>query len=173
VSDGPRTPYPPDVDDEAPPLRDLVDAADVVLEDQDWANRRSSRLALRRVEVRRCRLTGADLGEATLSDTVFQESVLDLVGLRFAKLERVIFRDCRMSEADFYEASLKDVLFERCVLRDATFSSIKVDRVELRGCDLSGVLGVEALRGARMTWNDVLASAPLLAAALGIQIVDD
>ena len=32
--------------------------------------------------------------------------------------------------------------------------------------------GVEALRGARMPWNDVLENAPLFANALGIEIIE-
>jgi hypothetical protein len=32
--------------------------------------------------------------------------------------------------------------------------------------------GVEALRGARMPWNDVLENGPLFAAALGLEITD-
>jgi uncharacterized protein YjbI with pentapeptide repeats len=102
----------------------------------------------------------------------FDDCRLDLVNLRFAKFERVVFRDCRMSECDFHEASLKDVLFERCQLREATFSSATVQRVEVRGCDLAGLQGVEALRGIRMPWNDVLENAQLFASALGIDIVD-
>jgi hypothetical protein len=47
-----------------------------------------------------------------------------------------------------------------------------VERVELRGCDLAGARGVEALRGARMTWNDVIENAALFASAVGIEIVD-
>ena len=46
------------------------------------------------------------------------------------------------------------------------------ERVELRGCDLAGVRGAEALRGARMTWNDVIENAALFATALGIEVVD-
>ena len=103
----------------------------------DWANSRPVRgLAARRAELRTCRLTGAELAEAELSDVTFDDCRLDLVNLRFAKLERVVFRDCRMSECDFEEAALKDVLFERCELREATFSSAALQRVELRGCDL-------------------------------------
>jgi hypothetical protein len=47
-----------------------------------------------------------------------------------------------------------------------------VKRVELRGCDLTGLRGVEALKGARMPWNDVLENGPLFAAALGLEILD-
>jgi uncharacterized protein YjbI with pentapeptide repeats len=102
----------------------------------------------------------------------FTDCRLDLVGLRIAKLERVAFRDCRMTECDLQDAALTDVLFENCELREATFTGVKLKRVELRGCDLTGLRGVEALRGARMPWNDVLENGPLFAAALGLEIVD-
>ena len=107
-----------------------------------------------------------------MSDVTFDDCRLDLVNLRFARLERVVFRDCRMSECDLSEAFLKDVLFERCQLREATFSAATLQRVELRGCDVAGVRGVESLRGARMPWNDVLENAPLFATAVGIEIID-
>jgi uncharacterized protein YjbI with pentapeptide repeats len=126
----------------------------------------------RRVELRGCRFTGAELAEAKVSDVTFDDCRLDLVNLRFATLERVVFRDCQMSECDLYEASLKDVLFERCQLREATLAAATIHRVELRGCDLAGVRGVESLRSARMPWNDVLGNAPLFAIAVGIEIIE-
>jgi uncharacterized protein YjbI with pentapeptide repeats len=147
----------------------LVDA---VVRDVDWANRQSRGLVARRAELHRCRLTGAELAEAVLTDVTFADCRLDLVGLRIAQLERVAFRDCRMAECDLHGASLTDVLFERCELREATLSGVKLKRVELRSCDLAGLRGVEALRGARMPWNDVLENGPLFATALGLEIVD-
>jgi uncharacterized protein YjbI with pentapeptide repeats len=172
VSKPPRSPYPPDIAEEPEAAVEFGDLVDAVARDCDWANRRSQRFAAQRVELRRCRLTGAELAEATLRDLTFDECRLDLVGLRFAQLERVVFRDCRMSECDFYGSSLTDVLFERCELREATFSTCTLQRVELRGCDLAGVRGAEALRGARMPWSDVIDNAGLFATTLGIQIVD-
>jgi uncharacterized protein YjbI with pentapeptide repeats len=169
-----QAPYPPDLVD-AEPAEEIGfgELVDVIAKDLDWANRRSLRFSALRVELRRCRLTGADLAEAVLRDVTFDECRLDLVGLRHAKLERVVFRDCRMSECDLYGASLKNVLFERCELREATLSTATLERVELRGCDLTGVRGAEALQGARMPWNDVLQNAPLFAAVVGIEVVDD
>jgi uncharacterized protein YjbI with pentapeptide repeats len=168
----PRTPYPPDLAAGSTPVRDFGDLADVEVENADWANERAPGFVARRVELRHCRLTGAELAEATLIDVTFLECRLDLVGLRVASLERVVFRDCRMTECDFDGASLKDVLFEHCELREATLTSAKIQRVELRACDLVGLRGVETLRGARMPWNDVLENAPLFADALGIQIIE-
>ncbi|MGH2936410.1 MAG: pentapeptide repeat-containing protein [Gaiellaceae bacterium] len=117
-------------------------------------------------------MTGAGLAEATLGDMTFAECRLDLAALRMAKLERVVFRNCRMEECDLYDTTLTDVVFEQCELREASFEHAKLQRVELRGCDLSGLHGVEALRGARIPWDDVLQNAPLFAAALGLEIVD-
>ncbi|MEI7759267.1 MAG: pentapeptide repeat-containing protein [Thermoleophilia bacterium] len=166
-------PYPPDVDQDAPGEIEFGDLVDAVVRDVDWAGRKGVGLSARRVELLRCRLTGAELAESTLGDVTFDECRVDLVGLRHAKLERVVFRDCRMGESDFSGASLKDVVFERCELRDATFSSARLERVELRGCDLAGLQGGEALRGARMPWNDVLENAVLFASLAGIEVLGE
>ena len=173
VGKPPLAPYPPDEDEEAAAPTELAELVDVTVVGADWANSRPVRgLEARRAELRGCRFTGAELAGAKVTDVTFDDCRLDLVNLRFAALERVVFRDCHMSECDLYEASLKDVLFERCRLREATFSAATLKRVELRGCDLAGLLGVEALHGARMPWNDVLENAPLFATAAGIEIVD-
>ena len=172
VGKPPKSPYPPDLAEDAEPVTELEDLDDAVADGLDWANRKAFRVFLRRVEVRRCRLTGTELAESRLEDVTFDDCRLDLVGLRGASLERVVFRDCRMGECELNSATLADVLFENCELREATFSGIRLKRVELRGCDLTGLRGVEALRGARMPWNDVLENAPLFAAGLGLEIVD-
>jgi uncharacterized protein YjbI with pentapeptide repeats len=172
MGEPPRTPYAPDLADEPVPVVDLGDLTDVKVDALDWANQRSFRLVMHRVELRVCRLTGAELAEAALTDVTFADCRLDLVGMRYAKLERVVFRDCRMGECDFSAASLKDVLFERCELREATFAGARVQRVEIQGCDLAALRGVEALRTVRMPWNDVLANALLFAMAVGIEIID-
>jgi len=172
MSKPPRSPYPPDVDEGSPSVHALEDLVDAVVGDVDWANGRAVRIALERVELRRVRLTGAELAEANVRDATFDECRIDLAGLRHTRLERVVFRDCRMTECDLYGAVLKDVLFERCELREATFSGCRLERVELRGCDLAGLRGPEALRGARIPWHDVLANAAVFATALGVEIVD-
>ena len=172
MSKPPVAPYPPDVDEDSADVVELRDLVDVVAADLDWANEQARGWSAQRVELRQCRLTGAELAEAVLGDVTFAECRIDLAGLRHARLERVVFRDCRMGECDFYGSVLKDVLFERCELREATFSACTLERVELRGCDLAGARGPEALRGARMTWNDVIENAALFATALGIEVVD-
>jgi uncharacterized protein YjbI with pentapeptide repeats len=166
----PRAPYPPDLDDEAGGAS-LQDALDARIENGEFANERAVRSSLRRVELHLCRMTGADLAEATWIDVVLTDCRVDLAGFRYAKLERVVFRDCRLEEADFGAASFKDVVFERCSLQRATFASSKNERLRFERCDLSGATGAEALRGASMRFDDVLQNAPVFAQALGIEIL--
>ena len=172
VSSEPRAPEPPDPADDAPAEQPFGDLTDAVVERADWANSEHRRLSLVRVELRDCRLTGSELAASYLSDVTFSDCRLDLVGLRSATLKRVVFRDCRMAEADLYEATLQDVTFERCELRGANLAAVKLDRVDMVGCDLLGASGIEDLRGVRMPWPDVVANAPLFAAALGIDVLD-
>ena len=154
------------------PVGDLGDMVDVVCLGTDWANQKARGAVIRRVELQDCRLTGAELAEAALSDVTLVACRLELAGLRMARLERVVFRGCRMGECDFYAAQLKDVLFEECELGRATFAGASMTRVELRGCDLTELVGVEALRGARMPFADIVENGHLFAAALGIEILD-
>jgi uncharacterized protein YjbI with pentapeptide repeats len=84
----------------------------------------------------------------------------------------VAFVDCRLEEADFHGAVLTSVRFERCNLASASFVAARCASSELRSCELAGLEGVEGLRGAGMTWNDVLQLTTLLAGAAGISVVD-
>ena len=172
MGEPPRAPYPPDPAEDAQPVTELGDLTDARVLELDDAGRRLPGLQLRRVELRTCRLTGAELAEATLTDVVFQDCRLDLAGLRHATLTRARFSDCRLEELELLGATLEDVVFERCALRSANLSSARCRRVELRDCDLAGLVGTEALRGVRMTWSDVLANVGTFAAALNIEIVD-
>ena len=169
----PKLPYPPDPDPEAPQPTALDDAIDARIENGDFSNTRAIRSSLRRIELHLCRLTGIELAEATWNDIVLTDCRADFAGFRQAKLKRVVFRDCRLEEADFGGASLTDVVFERCDLSRASFSGCRIDRVELSGCTLGELVGVQALRGVRMPWNDIVENGPLFAQGLGIQAIVD
>jgi uncharacterized protein YjbI with pentapeptide repeats len=172
MSKPPTEPYPPDADEDAGPATELGDLIDAVVADADWSNEQARGVGWKRVELRRCRLTGVELAESVLTDVTFAECRLDLAGLRLTRLERVVFRDCRLAECELYEAQLEDVLFERCELRGASLDGVRIERVELRGCDLSGVAGVASLRGARIAWEDVVQNAPVFALGLGLELVE-
>ena len=146
--------------------------SDVILRDCTLANAELTRSDIRRAELRGCRATGVSFAETSFTDVVVENCRLDLASFRFAQLERVVFRDCRLEEADFYGATLVSVLLERCPLVGASLATATIDRVELRGCDLEGLRGAEQLRGARMPWPDIVASAGTLASAVGVVAID-
>jgi uncharacterized protein YjbI with pentapeptide repeats len=146
---------------------------DVAVERGNLANTAAPELALRRVDIAGARLTGAQWTAGTIADTTFRDCRIDLATFAATTFERVVFEDCLLAQADFRDALLRSVRFERCDLTEADLAGVRIDRCELRGCTLDGLAGVERLRGVAMPWPDVVGNAALLAAALGIRVLDE
>ena len=64
------------------------------------------------------------------------------------------------------------MLFSGCDLTGASFAEATFARTELRSCRLEALGNPERLRGVRMPMADVVQAADVLAAAVGIEIVD-
>ena len=82
------------------------------------------------------------------------------------------FDGCLLGQTEFREALLRSVRFEHCDITEADLTGLRIDRCELRSCTLDGLVGIERLRGAAMPWHDLVGLAGMLAAALGIRILD-
>lgn len=162
----PRPPLPDDDEEE----REWIDRA---YADADLSNRVLRGAELHRCTFTRCRLTGFQVPEGTLTDVRFTECRIDLAALRFAALERVVFEGCVLRELDLSEARLQDVLFEGCDLRVSEFGGVRASRLELRGCEVDGLGGVDGLRGALMTWPDAMGLLGPLVAAAGVVLLDE
>jgi uncharacterized protein YjbI with pentapeptide repeats len=145
---------------------------DSVVETCNLANVRGHSAQLRKVSVRNSRVTGIDLGSATLRDVAFRDCRIDLASFSTARLQRVSFEDCILSQTDFLTAQLDSVRFVRCELRNADVRGARLKGCELRRSDLTGLQGVDSLRGIAMEWADILDGAGVWAAALGIEILD-
>lgn len=150
-----------------------LELVDVILSDCGLANLDARGGFVRRVEIQRSRLTGFGLNEAEIADLVVRDSSLELSSFAGASLRSVRFEGVNLINASFMEARLELVEFVDCRLSGADFRGAEVRSAAIRGASLDGVLGVDSLRGARMPWGDVLASAGALAAALGIGIEQD
>jgi uncharacterized protein YjbI with pentapeptide repeats len=146
---------------------------DVVIERGNLANLVAREPAINRVELAGVRLTGVQWTRGRIADTVFRDCRIDLATFAGTTFERTTFEDCLLAQAEFREALLRSVRFDRCDLTDADLAGVRIDRCELRGCTLDGLAGVERLRGAAMPWDDIVGSAGLLAAALGIRALDE
>lgn len=144
---------------------------DAVLRDCDLSNLAAHEEAeLTRVEVQQSRLIGTSFAGAKLRDVAFSDCMLSLGSFAFADLHDVSFERVNLREASFMEARLDGVSFINCRLEGADVRRVVMRNCLWRGSSLEGVLGVESLRGLTMPLEDVMASAPTLAAALGIEI---
>jgi uncharacterized protein YjbI with pentapeptide repeats len=172
-------PEPPDIDPDRPPAalpqpgeRSALRLVDEQIEDASLANIDARGGELRRVVLRRCRLTGLLLTEGSLRDVVLTECRADLASFAACTIEQVVFEDCRLEGSSFQEARLRSVRFERCDLSETDLAGMRCERVELRGCTLDGVRGAEALRGAAMPFGDIMAAAGTFAGALGVRVLE-
>ena len=86
VSKPVQAPYPPDVEEGQPPTLAFDDLVDTVATGLDWANEQARGFSALRAELRRCRLTGAELAEGSLTDVTFDECRVDLVARRLSRL---------------------------------------------------------------------------------------
>jgi uncharacterized protein YjbI with pentapeptide repeats len=138
----------------------------------DLSNLNAREATMRRSRLIGCRMTGFTWSEGLVEDTVFRACALDLAAFRFTRLKRVTFEDCVLRDADFQDGRLEGVRFGECDLSKAGFLSARCRDVELRRCRLDDLRAIEGLRGAAVEWDDILALAPALAAALGIRLLD-
>ncbi len=147
--------------------------ADVILRDCGMSNLDGREGRLNRVEMHRSQLVGFALSGGDVRDLRVVDSSLQLVSFASATLRHVVFERVNLAESSFMHARLESVAFVDCRLDGADFRHARLTACAIRGASLDGVLGVESLRGVRMPWPDVLASAGALAAALGISIESD
>jgi uncharacterized protein YjbI with pentapeptide repeats len=144
--------------------------ADVIMRDCGMSNVDGREGRLSRVELHRSQLVGFGLSRGDVRDLRVVDSSLQLASFASATLRHVVFERVNLAEASFMHARLESVAFVDCRLSGADFRHVTLAGCTIRGASLDGVLGVESLRGLRMPWPDVLASAGALAVALGIDI---
>jgi uncharacterized protein YjbI with pentapeptide repeats len=150
-----------------------LELVDVEARGCDIANVRARGALVRRVAFERCRFTGALITEARVEDVVFADCRIDLASFGRTAMQRVLFERCVLTGADLIDAELASVCFRDCDLTDADLSGSRWKDCELRGCRIAALRGVECLRGVRMPIDDVVASAAVFAAHLGIRVVED
>ena len=140
---------------------------DVRLVGCDLSNIRAHRMALMRVELIDCRLTGF---AATALD--WQHVLIQNGDVRYAQLQGGTFRACefvacKWNEADLQNADLTGSVFRSCELARADLQGAKLQNTDFRTSEVEGMLvGMNDLRGAIVD----PAQAMIFARVLGLQI---
>ncbi len=136
----------------------------------EGAGIRTRKTELLRVQLLDTRLTGSDFPEASFEDCVFHNVKLDDVGFRFARFKRVRFENCMLARTDFSHASFLHVSFVDCDLNETNFQGASCNSVDLGTEDLTACKGILGLKGARISDEQLIQIAPLLASELGFKV---
>jgi uncharacterized protein YjbI with pentapeptide repeats len=124
----------------------------------------------RDVVLENSRIGSAELYDSIWRSTVISSSKLGYLNFRSARLVDVRFVDCNIEDLDLSGANALRVSFEGCTIHQLDVGRSTFEHVDLRGADIRGIRGVEDLRGATISDQQLTEFAPTLAAHLGIRV---
>lgn len=141
---------------------------DCSIEHSDFSGSNLSDSSWHSVEVSATRCNGLQLPNSVIKNVRFVGCRLDLANLRFSKLERVQFENCTISGLDLYNSQLKHVAFVGCDIDAVEFSGAKLTDVDLTQSRLVSIKGLQGLKGARITSEQLMNLVPYVAQELGL-----
>ncbi|WP_374975892.1 pentapeptide repeat-containing protein [Microbacterium trichothecenolyticum] len=124
----------------------------------------------RDVEFQGSRLGSLEAFDAAWRGIRFTRCKLGYVNLRGAELLDVAFVDCTIDEMDLLDAAARRVAFDGVRIGTLNASGARLTDVDLRGADLGQVIGMDGLRGATISPDQLQRMAPALAGLAGIVV---
>lgn len=146
---------------------------DVHLVDCELSGAGLTGAVLEQVRFERCRASGLVADGLRGRNVSFIECRLDGAWLRAGRYTRCEWVDVDLTGADLYGAHLEVCRILRSTLLGTELSTVEMRDVVLHGSDLSEVRGAAALRGATIGRAQIVALAPILLAATGIEVDGD
>jgi len=156
---------------------DSVDLTGATLIDVAVAGARIASLRMRDANVRRVRIDGGRLGTLDLSGARIDELELrgvriDYLNLGGAKGTDVEIAECGIRTLDMPQAELTRVRFSETRSDEVDPRGLRATHVDLRGLDAGAFLDAHSLRGTTLSSFQVQQLAPVLAASIGIRVID-
>lgn len=124
----------------------------------------------RDVEIRDSRFGSVEVYDAAWRGIRFIRCKLGYVNLRAAELLDVEFVDCTIDEIDLLDAAARRVAFESTRIAALNASGARLTDVDLRGAEIAQVVGLEGLRGATISPEQLQLMAPALADLAGLVV---
>ena len=123
-------------------------------------------------------MVGGRLGAVTMVGATWtgirvRGSHLGFMNLAGAHLQDVTFEGCEIGSLVVRTAELQSVAFVDCRVDELNVSGATLSTVDLSGATLRTLVGVESLRGAMISHQQLVDLAPLLAAQVGLEVRDD
>ena len=100
----------------------------------------------------------------------FERAKLGYLNLRRAKIKDVEFRDVHIDELDAGGANLERITFIDCTIDTLVLNGAKLKDVDLRGARLRSLSGLSSLKGATVSFEQLMDLAPILANELGLRV---
>ncbi len=122
------------------------------------------------VEISGSRIGSGELYDSMWRGVTFTRCKLGFLNLRNAQLSDVAFVDCVMTDIDLSRATATRVAFPGSRIGRIELAGSKLSDVDLRAAELGEVADLEGLRGASITFDQLLDLAPRLAVRLGIRV---
>lgn len=121
------------------------------------------------------RVSGGRLGAVTLTGASWtgmrvRGCHLGFVNVAGAQFEDVRFEQCEIGSLDARTAQLRSIAFVDCTVDELNVAGATLSEVDLSGARLRSLIGVESLRGAIVSDEQLVDLAPLLAARLGLEV---
>ncbi|RSM57360.1 pentapeptide repeat-containing protein [Amycolatopsis sp. WAC 01376] len=150
---------------------DRLALSDVILEGVDLSNAAIRELTARRVEILRCRAIGLGVAITSAVDLYVENARFDYASVTVERVKSpVVFSGCSFRETMF-SGDLSRLTFVDCEFTDTEFAATGALDCDLRGSRLSGVRGLVTLRGAKITGEQAVSVAGILAAESGLSVV--
>jgi uncharacterized protein YjbI with pentapeptide repeats len=119
------------------------------------------------------RLGAMMLPGATWTGVRLRGIKIGFMNLAGARLEDVAFEECEIGSLDVRSAQLRSVAFVDCGVGELNVTEATLSKVDLSGARLRALVGIESLRGAIVSHEQLIDLAPLLAAQLGVEVRGD
>lgn len=122
------------------------------------------------VELSTSRLGAVEAYDAEFARVRIEGSKLGWLNFRAAKLQDVHVVNCHIDELDLEGAELVRVAFENCSVDKLVLTAAKSQHLDLRGLDFASIVGIDGLRGARISTRQATDLLEVFAAQVGVEI---
>ncbi|UUV30982.1 pentapeptide repeat-containing protein [Amycolatopsis roodepoortensis] len=150
---------------------DRLTLSDVTFEGVDLSNAAIRELSARRVEILRCRAIGLGVAITSATDLYVENGRFDYASVTVERAKGpAVFSGCSFREMVF-SGDLSRLTFVDCEFAGTEFAAVSALDCDLRGSRLSDVRGLLTLRGAKITGEQAVSVAGILAAESGLSVV--
>jgi uncharacterized protein YjbI with pentapeptide repeats len=149
---------------------DKLQTTITVYKNVDFSGSKFPNSSWRNVQILSSRCGGVQMQHSSLKNVKIMHSKLEIANFRYCKLENVLFEGCLLDDIDFYGSTLKNVEFKDCTISLITFAAAKMNNVDLTNSTIESINGLSSIKGATISYDQLLQFAPNLAAEAGIKV---